>query len=1050
MKTFAHIADTHIRNLKYHSEYREVFDKMYDMLREEEVDYIVHCGDIAHTKTQLSPEFVEMTASFFKELSNIAPTYIILGNHDGNLKNSSRQDALSPIVEALNIPNLYLLKNAGEVELDDEITINVLSVFDEDNWVEPTNPDKINIALYHGSVAGVVTDTGWVMEHGDHDIAIFEDFDYAFLGDIHKTNQILDPEGRVRYPGSTIQQNHGETNDKGFLIWEIEDKDTFTVKHCMLENPRPFVTVELTKQGRIPRNTTVPEGARLRLVSNNSIPIHKLRRAMDTAKTKFKPTAITFLNRASADRGNVDIDGNFIQEDLRDIAVQEKFFKEFLTDYEVTDDMLDRVYALNRKYNAIVEDGEDIKRNVRWKLKSVEWNNLFNYGENNRINFDELNGVVGIFGKNFSGKSSIIDSVLYTIYNSTSKGNRRNFNTINQSKEWGDGKVDIDVGGIILTIHRRSDKYVKRLRGEESEEAKTDINFWATDPVTGETESLNGLDRNGTDKNIRRFFGTLDDFLLTSMASQLGSLDFIGEGSTKRKEILAKFLDLEIFDKKFKLAKDDAADLRGVLKVLENIDFDTEIEAVTKNVDMHNLQVDAQKILCTRLEDNISDWEDQVQELETSIQTTPAEVIDIDKIKKILLITATDLKKLNTKNKELKKEAKTSKDLIIRIDELAGGFDVNSWKIKQDVVDKKRDQVDKILQEINQHEALLSVEEKKIKLLNEVPCNDQFPQCKFIRDAFAALESVGLTKERLTAYKNNKKIINDEVDALQPDAIAEYIEKHAQVVEKRRNTEATLNKLELQVANNKADILTFKSDVKTYKAKVEEYEANREVIENLGQLIKDKAQAEKNIGEATIKLTTCETKLTTLYRESGSLLQQLEDLTTKKTELAETREEFASYDLFMRCVHTNGVSLDIIKNKLPIINAEIASVLANIVDFEIYVQDNDKKLELFIKHPKYEARSLEMGSGAEKTIAAMAIRLALLSVTSLPKGDVFILDEPGTALDEENMEGFIRILDLIKTHFKTVLLISHLDSMKDTVDAQISIEKKRGYAYVNN
>jgi DNA repair exonuclease SbcCD ATPase subunit len=67
------------------------------------------------------------------------------------------------------------------------------------------------------------------------------------------------------------------------------------------------------------------------------------------------------------------------------------------------------------------------------------------------------------------------------------------------------------------------------------------------------------------------------------------------------------------------------------------------------------------------------------------------------------------------------------------------------------------------------------------------------------------------------------------------------------------------------------------------------------------------------------------------------------------------------------------------------------------------------------------ALQLEMGSGAEKTIASMAIRLALLSVSSLPKGDIFILDEPGTALDEENMEGFVRILDLIKAQFKTIL-----------------------------
>ena len=89
-----------------------------------------------------------------------------------------------------------------------------------------------------------------------------------------------------------------------------------------------------------------------------------------------------------------------------------------------------------------------------------------------------------------------------------------------------------------------------------------------------------------------------------------------------------------------------------------------------------------------------------------------------------------------------------------------------------------------------------------------------------------------------------------------------------------------------------------------------------------------------------------------------------------------------------------------------------------------------------------------MGSGAEKTIAAMAIRLALSSVSNLPKGDIFILDEPGTALDENNMEGFVRILDLVKVHFKTVLLISHLDSLKDCVDMQITIDKQGNYAHV--
>jgi len=92
---FVHLADTHIRNLKYHKEYRVVFDRLYKKLKKQKPDFIIHCGDIAHTKTQISPEFVQMCSDFLKNLADIAPTYVILGNHDGNLKNSYRQDALT-------------------------------------------------------------------------------------------------------------------------------------------------------------------------------------------------------------------------------------------------------------------------------------------------------------------------------------------------------------------------------------------------------------------------------------------------------------------------------------------------------------------------------------------------------------------------------------------------------------------------------------------------------------------------------------------------------------------------------------------------------------------------------------------------------------------------------------------------------------------------------------------------------------------------------------------------------------------------------------------
>ena len=118
-----------------------------------------------------------------------------------------------------------------------------------------------------------------------------------------------------------------------------------------------------------------------------------------------------------------------------------------------------------------------MSRNVNWSLKSFEWDNLFNYGEGNKIDFEKLNGIVGIFGKNFSGKSSIIDAFLYTLFNSTSKNERKNLNVINQNKEEGRGRLEIAIGDRDYSIERSSTKYIKKLKGTETVEAKTDTNF---------------------------------------------------------------------------------------------------------------------------------------------------------------------------------------------------------------------------------------------------------------------------------------------------------------------------------------------------------------------------------------------------------------------------------------------------------------------------------------------------------------------------------------------------------------------------------------------
>ena len=79
---------------------------------------------------------------------------------------------------------------------------------------------------------------------------------------------------------------------------------------------------------------------------------------------------------------------------------------------------------------------------------------LFNYGKNNSIDFSKLNGLVGIFGKNYSGKSSIIDAALFGVYNTTSKGERKNVHIINQNQDRANSKIEIGIGDDTYKIAR--------------------------------------------------------------------------------------------------------------------------------------------------------------------------------------------------------------------------------------------------------------------------------------------------------------------------------------------------------------------------------------------------------------------------------------------------------------------------------------------------------------------------------------------------------------------------------------------------------------------
>lgn len=209
----AHIADVHVRNLSRHAEYRKVFTAFVEHCKKNGVQHIFVGGDIFHTKTAgMSPECIELMCWLFTSLAEVGIVHVTLGNHDGNLSNMSRQDAVTPIIAALDNPRIKLYKQSGVYPIVSGINLCVFSLFDEEGWesVKPI-PGETNIAAYHGPVYGATTEGDWILEDGIR-VEFFKDFDIVMLGDIHKTQYmgykevelVVDEEDLAKYPGAQV------------------------------------------------------------------------------------------------------------------------------------------------------------------------------------------------------------------------------------------------------------------------------------------------------------------------------------------------------------------------------------------------------------------------------------------------------------------------------------------------------------------------------------------------------------------------------------------------------------------------------------------------------------------------------------------------------------------------------------------------------------------------------------------------------------------------------------------------------------------------------
>lgn len=207
------------------------------MFQDAQVTQIFCLGDVINTREHVNVQALSATARFFDDLHQIAPVHIVLGNHDMNLKHSSRVSSLDVFGSEGYKGSCKLYRDMADVDVEGVKCLMVPwvenhSVF-VDRLTEMPEEEKCDRILFgHLAVSGAVQQpsapvTSRYRTHsgvlkGRHLVS----FRASYLGHFHHHQELVD--GKVWYVGSPMQHHFGDKADASRGILLLQPTETST------------------------------------------------------------------------------------------------------------------------------------------------------------------------------------------------------------------------------------------------------------------------------------------------------------------------------------------------------------------------------------------------------------------------------------------------------------------------------------------------------------------------------------------------------------------------------------------------------------------------------------------------------------------------------------------------------------------------------------------------------------------------------------------------------------------------------------------------------
>lgn len=707
---------------------------------------------------------------------------------------------------------------------------------------------------------------------------------------------------------------------------------------------------------------------------------------------------------------------------------------------------------------------------VRLKLS-----NFTSYGDGvPKLDFTKFH-LAAISGPNGAGKSSLLDAITWCVWGWSRAGDNAD-----QLVHLGSANMQVD-----FSYDLDGNEFVVKRRRSTKTGGSTSLEFWS-----GNHNLTEGTIKATQQKIIDSLHLTFETFVNSSFLRQGHADEFTTKGPTDRKRILADILGLAHYDHLEEKAREKVKEAENKLKLLEYQLLEIEAELSQKETSQEKKVLAEKKI--SEVEKNIDILEKQLKVLETQRASLVATSEHQTKLKQTLNELQDELSSILTQGKV---RAERMRQLEKDLEELPT-FEEKLKELKN--LEKQKDEYTLLLQKkmklenkLNQVKSDFTIKEKDKEALgrnlSELKSHvdalekdrAKCPTCRQkinISQKTEMIKDLGLKIKELEGKIQKIKTTKEEAEIKKLQTEIELIklddQKFQGVLQKIQELSTLQEKRELLIAA-RATLESEKKVVQELRSifvnKKSQIEKLKEQVEKLPEIVSDLNNLETQIKHKESALSSFrgeEKEARNLLGQATELIsraEQMEKLSKQKQEeksnLQKEKEAFGELAL---AFGKKGIQAMIIETAIPEIEEEANSLLEKLTggrmkvalitqkETKTKVETSEGKafatietLDIIISDEMGE-RPYELYSGGEAFRVNFAIRIAMSKLLTRRAGaklQFLVIDEGFGTQDVEGRSRIVEVLDAIKNDFEKILVITHLEELKEEFPVRIDVAK---------